>query len=210
MIYFFTVSFSYKQPGETNEVYIMKSNFTFFLLLLLPLSFFSCSNGEQGEGETLVKINNYNLTLLEFQQKLALELNLDEDLKLTPEVKTAFLEQLIQEELLIQEARRLKLDRKEKFTRAIERYWKSTLIRDLLERKSEEISQTIVIPQTEIEAFYEQLKKESETPPPLAEIQDEIITELKEKKMSEKLKEWLTRVEKKADITIDQKLLLKD
>ena len=210
MIYFFTVSFSYKQPGETNEVYIMKSNFTFFLLLLLPLSFFSCSNGEQGEGETLVKINNYNLTLLEFQQKLALELNLDEDLKLTPEVKTAFLEQLIQEELLIQEARRLKLDRKEKFTRAIERYWKSTLIRDLLERKSEEISQTIVIPQTEIEAFYEQLKKESETPPPLAEIQDEIITELKEKKMSEKLKEWLTRVEKKADIKIDQKLLLKD
>jgi hypothetical protein len=107
-------------------------------------------------------------------------------------------------------ARRLKLDRKEKFTRAIERYWKSTLIRDLLERKSEEISQTIVVPQTEIEAFYERLKKESETSPPLAEIQDEIITELKEKKMSEKLKEWLTRVEKKADIKIDQKLLLKD
>ena len=191
-------------------MYIVKSNFIIFFLLLLPISFSACSNGEREKGETLVKINDYDLSLLEFQQQLARELNFNEDLKLTPEVKTAFLEQLIQEELLIQEARKLKLDRKEKFTRAIERYWKSTLIRDLLERKSEEISQTIVVPQTEIEAFYEQLKKESETPPPLAEIQDEIITELKEKKMSEKLKEWLTRVEKKADITIDQKLLLKD
>ena len=210
MIYFFTVSFSYKQPGETNEVYIMKSSFTFFLLLLLPLSFFSCSNGEQGEGETLVKINNYNLTLLEFQQKLALELNLDEDLKLTPEVKTAFLEQLIQEELLIQEARRLKLDGKEKFTRAIERYWKSTLIRDLLESRCEEICQTLVIPQTEIGAYYKRMKEGGETPPPLAEIQDQIVIELKEKKKCEKLEEWLAEIEKKADIKIDQKLLLRN
>ena len=163
----------------TNEVYIMKSNFIIFFLLLLPISFSACSNGEREKGETLVKINDYNLSLLEFQQQLARELNFNEDLKLTPEVKTAFLEQLIQEELLIQEARRLKLDRKEKFMRAIERYWKSTLIRDLLERKGEEIGQTISIPQTEIKAFYERMKKEGETPPPLAEIQDEITTELK-------------------------------
>jgi hypothetical protein len=83
----------------------MKLNFTFFLLLLLPLSFSACSNGEREKGETLAKINDYDLSLLEFQQQLTLELNFNADLKLTPEVKTAFLEQLIQEELLIQEAR---------------------------------------------------------------------------------------------------------
>ena len=68
----------------------MKSSLVFFLLLLLPLSFSACSDGGPGEGETLVKINDYNLSLLEFQQQLARELNFNEDLKLTPEVKTAF------------------------------------------------------------------------------------------------------------------------
>lgn len=188
----------------------MKSSFVFFLLLLLPISFSACSNGEREKGETLVKINDYDLSLLEFQQQLARELNFNEDLKLTPEVKMAFLEQLIQEELLIQEARRLKLDRKEKFTRAIERYWKSTLIRDLLEKRGEVICQKIMVPQAKIEAYYKRMKKEGETPPPLAEIQDQITIELKEKKKCEKLKEWLAEVEKKADIKIDQKLLLKD
>ena len=150
----------------------MNKNLICFLLVLLPLSFFSCSNGESEEGETLVKINNYDLRYDEFQRQLARELNFDADLKLTREVREAFLEQLIQEELLIQEAKRLKLDRKEKFVLAIERYWKSTLIRDLLERKGEEISQTILVPQTEIEAYYERIKEGGKTAQPLAEIQD--------------------------------------
>jgi len=188
----------------------MKLNFIFFLLLLLSLSFFSCSNGEQGEGETLVKINDHDLRYDEFQQQLALELNFNADLKLTPEVKTAFLEQLIQEELLIQEARRLKLDRKEKFTRAIERYWKSTLIRDLLERKGEEISQAILVPQAEIEAYYERIKEGGKPVPPLAEMQDKITKGLKEKKKSERLAMWVAGLKKKANIEINQELFFRD
>lgn len=188
----------------------MNKNLICLFLVLLTLSFFACSNGEQEGSETLVKINNYDLSYGEFQRQLARELNFDEDLKLTREVREGFLKQLIKEELFIQEAKRLKLDRKEKFVRAIERYWKSTLIRDLIERKGEEISETVLIPQEEIEAYYERMKKEGETVLPLSKVQDKITKGLKKKKKTEMLKEWAEDLEKKADIEINQELLLKN
>ena len=188
----------------------MDKNLVFYLMVLLPLTFFACSNGEPEEGKTLAKINDYDLSYGEFQRQLARELNFDEDLKLTRKVREEFLEQLIEEELFIQEAKRLKLDRKGKFVRAIERYWKSTLVRDLIERKGEEISQTVLIPQAEIEAYYDRMKKEGEIVLPLSKLQDKITKELKEKKKTEMLKKWAEDLEKKADIEINQKLLLKN
>jgi hypothetical protein len=189
------------------EVGIAMRNSVYLFLVLMGLSFFSCSN-EQPEGtETLAKINNYNLACSEFEEKLSQELNYDPDLKKTREVKLAFLEQLIQEEVLIQEAKKLKLDEKEKFIRAIELYWKSTLIRDLLELKGKEINETVSVPQAEIDAYYEELKEEGGTVPALAEIQDIIVKEVKEKRTCRLLKEWMTNLEKKADIKINEKLL---
>jgi hypothetical protein len=90
-------------------------------------------------------INDYHLTLDEFQDQLAAELKLEKDFKLTEEAKREFLEGLIRKELLIQEAKRLKLDRKEKFVRAIERYWESTLIRDIMDLKGKEIAKKIFV-----------------------------------------------------------------
>ena len=188
----------------------MNRNITCFFLVLLTLSFFACSNGKQKDSDTLAKINNYDLSYDEFQRQLADELHFATDLKLTKEVREKFLNQLIQEQLLIQEAKKLKLDRKEKFERAIERYWKSTLIKDLLERKGKELSQAILIPQEAVEAYYKKLKKSGKPIPPLAEMQDKIVRKLKEKKKLEKLKKWMADLKKKADIKINQKLLFKD
>lgn len=194
-----------------NEVSIvMIRNFIYFFPVLLTLSFFACSTGEKEESETLVKVNGCDLTCCEFKGQLARELNYDADLKLTRGVREAFLEQLIQEVLLLQEAKRLKLDRKEGFMRAMERHWKSTLIRDLLELKGKEINETILVPQSEIEASYKTIKEEGGTVPSLAEIQDIIVKEIKEKKTSQKLEEWLADLEKKANIQINKKLLFKD
>ncbi len=186
----------------------MDKNLACFLLILLSLSFFSCSKGESEENKILAGINNYELTYDEFQLQLAQEL--DRDLKLTKEIREEFLEQLIRKEVLIQEAVRLKLDRKEKFVRAIERYWESTLIRDLLETKGKEISQRILIPQETIAAHYAEMKKKDETLLHLSKLQDEISKELKEMEKTRMLREWINGLEKKANIHINQKLLSKD
>jgi hypothetical protein len=136
-------------------------------------------------------------------------MEMDPEFKLTVKAKKAFLEQLIRKELMIQEAVRLKMDREEKFVKAIERYWQSTLIRDLLLHEGDDINQTTYISQEEIEARYLQMKKEEETDLDLKKVKDQIIAELKEEKKTKKLQNWVNDLRKNATIEIDQKLLQK-
>ena len=188
----------------------MKKRSFYALIFLLSLQLFSCSQEKAEEGKILARINDYNLTLEEFQYQLAAELEMDRDFKLTKEAKKGFLEELIRKELLIQGAKKLQLDRKEKFVRAIERYWESTLIRDLMELKSKEITKRTLISQEETEARYKEMKKVGERPPPLEEIQEKVIKELQDEKKTRMLKEWIDGLRKEAKIEINQELLYKN
>ena len=171
------------------------------------MSLFCCSQEKPEETEILSRINDYNLTLDEFQYELTAELELDKDFKLTEEAKRKFLEELIRKELLIQEAKKLKLDRKDKFVRTIERYWESTLIRDLIDLKSREIEKKAYVSQKEIETRYKEMKKSEEKLPPLKEIDEQIGKELKEKKKTTMLEEWISDLRKNAKVEIYEELL---
>ncbi|NVL90025.1 MAG: SurA N-terminal domain-containing protein [Desulfobacterales bacterium] len=188
----------------------MKKNFLYLLVFALFLNLFCCASEKTGEHETLARINDCDLTLDEFERQLAAEMEWDKYFKLTKKVKKEFLEGLIRKELLIQEAKRLKLDRKEKFVRAIERYWEATLIRDLMEMKGKEICQRIVISQEEIDARYGDMKKSEDKVPALSELQEKIIEDLKEKKKTKMLKEWINNLRKKSRIQINEDLLYKE
>ncbi len=185
----------------------MKKRYRYLLLPLLSLGIFYCSQQGAEEAKILARINDYTLTLNDFESQLTAELELDKDFKLTKEAKKEFLEGLIEKELLIQEAKRLQLDRKERFIKAIERYWESTLIRDLMELKGEEITQRAYISQEETEAYYKELQRSREPIPPLKELEEEIIKELKESKKTRMLDEWISDLRKKARIEINQQLL---
>lgn len=132
---------------------------------------------------------------------------MNKDFKLTKEAKKQFLEELIRKELLIQEAKKLKLDRRDKFVRAIERYWESTLIRDMIELKGREFSKRSYVSQDEIEARYREMTKSAEDVAPLNEIQEKIIKELKEEKHTRMLEEWINDLRKNAKIEISEDLL---
>jgi len=185
----------------------MEKRTLYLLLFLLSLGIFRCSQQGPEEGKILARINDYNLTLNEFQSQLTAELELDKDFKLTKEARREFLEGLIEKELLIQEAKRLHLDRKERFIKAIERYWESTLIRDLMELKGQEITQRTYISQEEIEDYYKELQRSGEPLPPLKESEEDITKELRERKKTRMLDEWIDDLRKKAKIEINQELL---
>ncbi len=188
----------------------MKKGLFFPLMFVLSFFLFCCAQEQTEKKEIVAKINDYELTLKEFDDQLAAELELDKDFKLTKEAKREFLEQLIRKEIFIQKATELELDRREKFIRAIERYWESTLIRDLVELKGKEFSQRTYVSQEEIETRYEELKKSEGELPLLEEIQKKIAEELKEQKKREKLTAWIIDLRRNAKIEIDQELLYKD
>ena len=179
----------------------------FWLLTGLLLLLVACGSENASKGPILARINDHQLTLEEFEHQLAAEQDLDRNYKITAETKQEFLEQLIQKELLIQEAKRLQLDRQEKFIRAIERHWEATLIRDLMELKAKDSTLRVYITQEEIASYYQQMKADQAEVPPLDEVRDEITRRLMDVKKGQKLRHWIQELRNSADIDINMKLL---
>ena len=183
-----------------------KTWFCLFLLLLL-VGFSGCKRENGEKPEVLARINDYNLTLDEFQKQLASDMEMDKEFKLTRDAKKAFLDELIKKEILIQEARKLKLDTREEFRRAIERYWESTLIRDLLSLKAKDIAEKTYVSEEEINNRYRAMQAVNENLPSLKDVREKIKKKLKEEKKTALLGKWIDDLKKKADIKINDSLL---
>ena len=190
---------------------MMRKSVFLGLVLIVALSVLSAcgvATEDDADQQILATINGYRLSLSAFQRQLASELELEEDYKLTQDAKKEFLESLISKELLIQEAVRLKLDRRAAFTKAIEKHWESTLIRDLITMKSQEIVATIYVSEEEINDRYEILKQSMPTIGPLTDtLQQQLRQELKADKKTQRLNGWIEDLKKQATIEIDDELL---
>jgi hypothetical protein len=173
----------------------------------LILCLFSCSQDKSGQDLILARINDYALTLNEFNTQLKEELEYDKDFKLNHGARKTFLDQIITKELLIQEAKRRQLDREDKFIRAIERYWEATLIRDLMAMEGQAIEKRTVVSQEEIEARYVALLKSDPNQPPLASLQDQIAQEIINEKKQRSLEEWIGRLKTQAKISVNESLI---
>ncbi len=179
------------------------ASFILALFFLFP----SCSQDNEKEQKILCRINNYPLLLEDFQQQLAMEVEMNNEFKLTRKARKDFLEGLIKKELLIQAAKRQHLDREEKFIKAIERYWESTLIRDLMDKKGKEINSRIFVTEEEIQTRYEKMKTRDPSLPPITDMEIAIASMLKEEKKTRMLDEWLNHLKSNAKIEIDERLL---
>ncbi|MFC1857030.1 hypothetical protein ACFL9U_03270 [Thermodesulfobacteriota bacterium] len=185
----------------------MTRKYTFFFFIVFSILFVSCGQKSAENQEVLAKINDFELRLNEFDVELVGNLELDEDYKVTREAKQEVLERIIREQLLIQEAMKLKLERKEKFIRTIERYWKSTLIRDLMELKGETFIKKTYVTQEEVEARYAAMKKSEFDLPPFEEMQESIFQSIQSEKRREKLMDWIEELRQNAQVEIDEELL---
>jgi hypothetical protein len=175
------------------------------LIVIFPLSGCSPENGDQGE--ILSRINEYRLYLDDFQRQLAEEVELDHKFKITREAKEKFLEDIIKKELLIQEAKKYRLDQKEDFIRTIERYWEATLIRNLMTTKGQEIEKLITVSQGEIKDYYLNMKQTRDDLPPLGDMQEELRRIIKEDKKTRQLEDWITELRTRAEVVSNLDLL---
>ena len=181
------------------------------VLMTLAVSILlDCSGEPKERREVLARVNNFELTFAEFERQLAQELELDPDLRMTKEDQKTFLEELIRKEVLIQEAKRRRLDRKERFIRSMERYWEATLIRDLMELKGAEIDRRTYISAEEVQDHYRAMAESGNTLPPLEVIEAELIEDLKERKRSARLEEWLSELQGEARIEVYEDVLFRD
>lgn len=161
-----------------------------------------CTANTPPESETIVlQVNDSAITLPEFNEMLKFSAYADPELEITEQSRDDFVQYLIRRQLMIQEAARLKLDRKKEFVMTIQTYWESTLIRNLMDLKSQEFKQHVLVTEDEITRYYAENKDRFDTPP--EEAREQIRTILTSKKVEEKLEQWALDLREKADIRIN-------
>ncbi|MBU1196826.1 MAG: SurA N-terminal domain-containing protein [Proteobacteria bacterium] len=183
--------------------------FNIVLIFLLPALIFGCMDADTDhqDNNTIARINGYHLTLDEYESKLVREMEYDQTYKITDTARKEFLDALIRKEILVQEAVRLKLNKRQVFKAAIEKYWEATLVKTLMEEQAEQINKTTYITENEIREKYEQLKLKNASLPPFKQMEKDIALALKEEKKTLLLDEWINALTEKADIRINQTLL---
>lgn len=112
--------------------------FVFFVVLMSSIMFINCSQ-KVDESKILAKINDYTLTVDDFEDEIRYSPYAGDE---TVD-KERILDLAIRRQLLIQEAQRQGLDKSKSFMKTIERYWKQTLIKELLDVETRRISQEV-------------------------------------------------------------------
>lgn len=174
----------------------------FGTVLGLFLFLSGCSSDATDKKEELLRVNEYTISKDEVDSRLKFEAELNSNFYLSRDNRTEFVKDLIQSQLLIQEAKRQKFDQREKFRQTIQRYWESTLIRDLLAEKGEQLKATTVVTREEIETYYRD-NKEFLPEGTLEELQNELAKKIEDQKVGARLALWIEELKAGAKIDIN-------
>ena len=113
---------------------------SFFIITVLALG--GCGKQPAGKnGEIVARINNYELTVEDFKSEVD-PILAKRYMTVEPDLaKKALLEDIITKKILIEAAQKENFDKDSVFMKEIERYWEQALLKLLLKKKIDELSQ---------------------------------------------------------------------
>ena len=170
------------------------------LLLGVALLLTACSGESDKDGDYLVRVNDYRISQADVDSLLKFETELDSNFYVSEDTRSAFISDLIETQLLIQEAKKRRLDTGEQFRQTIQRYWESTLIRDLLAEKSKQLRATTVVSREEIEQYYRD--NQENLAGSLDELAPQLAAQLEDQKITAALEKWVSELRRNATIEI--------
>jgi len=126
-------------------------------LVLLAFLSSGCGGERSSKGKIIATVNGESVYVKDLDRSLELSAKRDPMFKITPETLKGQVDMLIDKRLLIQEARGKKLDQTDRFINTIKAFWEQTLIRDLVNFKDKEISNTVSVSEEEIRDYHDNM-----------------------------------------------------
>jgi hypothetical protein len=145
------------------------------------------------DSQIVARINNYSVTIDDFQHEAGMSIY--------GASKELILQDIINKELLLQEAQKINLDKNKYFMKEIEDYWKQTLIKRLINLKGDEFLALSKVSAEEIKAEYNRMyQEETGKIKPYEQVSGKIQEQLRTKKAQIMLDNWINGLRKNADI----------
>ncbi|MCM8766294.1 MAG: hypothetical protein NC920_05625 [Candidatus Omnitrophica bacterium] len=179
----------------------MKKNVIIFMVIFIFL-LLGCV--KKSKERPAIRINSFQMSAKEFEEEFK---EAGAGLLGPANQKEVFLENLINRKLILQEAERLGLNRDKEFLKSIEHFYEQTLLKAVLDKKSNEFASKTQVNEKEIEVYYNELKEKGLIEKPLSEVYKEIKWQLLRQKQTQAFNSWVESLKGKARIEVDKKAL---
>lgn len=124
------------------------------VLLIMAGVYFVSSPRDIPPAETVITINDHRIPYAEYQQLLK-----DQGLERpSAEVEQAFIDNVIRQKLILQEAQRIGLDRDPEFLATVQRFWEQSLMRVMMDKKMQEIQNNPAGTPRDIDRWLDELR----------------------------------------------------
>ena len=178
------------------------------MALFLCVLVFGCSQPPEEPKKMAVAINNYEITAQEFEAGFAqspFASRTDKD-----QAKEDYLNNLINQKLILQDAQGKNLDKNKEFLQSIERFWEQSLLTVALNTKSKEIAGSAHVTEEETHRIYERRIKEGGYVRSYEQLYPQIKSQAQKQKESQLLNDWVESLRKTAQIKINKNVLKAD
>lgn len=174
-------------------------------VIVFAISFLAgCSSGgEDLDSKTLARVNKGRIMVEDLRYELKNAPYDETHLLKAKNGRKDYLNRLVEKEVLLQEAQRQGLHREKDFMKSIEGYWEQALLKILLERKSDEISDLTHVSDNEIEEYYSNSENRTLFPKTRAGVKNTI----RRKKETEAMNAWIEELKKQSYIKINEDIL---
>lgn len=113
-----------------------------------------CGKPGPGTDKIAATVNGQAVYARDLEKELSFKSANDPLFRVTPQTLEDHLRMMIDKRILIQEAKKNKLDEKEKFIHTIKLFWEQTLIRDLIQAREAELARSASVTEEEARHYY--------------------------------------------------------
>lgn len=179
--------------------------YSMFLVLTLLLVSGCCQNPRGGiDKNTVVSINNYNITRDEFEEEFRSSSYGKAD---TPESRESFLNNLVDRKLILQYAQKEGLDEEYSFLKMIERFWEQSLLKIALDKKTRDVAAASAVTDDEVRMSYDAMLRENKVAGSYDSAYKRVKWELMRAKEAKAMNDWLAEMRKESRIGVNDDIL---